>query len=247
MEFAFCGGKSVDTVGLRAGTRARGRHRTEVTEATEGGLGLVDERSFGGHRWLAGGNPRKEKASQRSRRGKRERFAYTRRSAVRFLGLLASWRSAPSQSGKKNIGIGILMPGERRGIERHFRSLGIKSELEFPCLVLNAWLSSISAFLGKLNIESAVPEFPCPVSQLHHPDIWNAAGRAVTAVGAKVIQRELPLVFDKSRCQPIFQIGFLKVVQDFRYDHWSKELVEPARSRCGRLWLLSSPLYLTPT
>ena len=138
------------------------------------------------------------------------------------------------QSGKKNIGIGIPMLGERRGIERHFRGLGIKGELELPCLVLDARLSSISTFLGKLDIESAVPEFPCPVSQFHHPDIWNAAGRPVTAVSAKVIQRQLPLVFDKSRCQPIFQIGFLKVVQDFRYDHWYKELVgsapEPMRS-----------------
>jgi hypothetical protein len=132
------------------------------------------------------------------------------------------------QSGEKNIGIAILMPGERRSIERHLRGFGVEGELKFPCLVLDAWLSSISTFLGKLDVESAVPEFPCSVGKFHHPDIWNAAGGPVTAVGAKVVQWQLPLVFDKSRCQPIFQIGFLKVVQDFRYDHWYKELFGPA-------------------
>ncbi len=45
-------------------------------------------------------------------------------------------------SGNKNIGIAILMPGERRGIERHFRGLGVEGKLEFPCLVLDAWFSS---------------------------------------------------------------------------------------------------------
>ncbi len=70
----------------------------------------------------------------------------------------------------------------------------------------------------------------------------------MTAIGAKVIQWQLPLVFDKSRCQPIFQIGFLKVIQDFRYDHWYKELVRPfTGSQSAWLWLPSSPLYLTPT
>jgi hypothetical protein len=33
----------VDSVGFCAGIRAKGKHRTEDTEATEGGLGLVDE------------------------------------------------------------------------------------------------------------------------------------------------------------------------------------------------------------
>jgi hypothetical protein len=134
-----------------------------------------------------------------------------------------SCRISVVRSGNKNIGIAILMPGGNRGIERHFSSLGVEGELEFPCLVLDAWLGSVSTFFGKLDVESAVPKFPCSVSQLHHPDIWNAAGGAVTAASAKVVQWQLPLVFDKSRCQPIFQIGFLKVVQDFRYDHWYKE------------------------
>ena len=119
------------------------------------------------------------------------------------------------------------MPGGSRGIERHFCGLDVEGELELPCLVLDGWLIAISTFLGKLDVESAVPEFPCSVGQFHHPDIWNAAGGPLTAVGAKVVQWQLPLVLDKSRCQPIFQIGFLKVVQDFRYDHWYKELVGP--------------------
>lgn len=128
-------------------------------------------------------------------------------------------------SGNKNIGIAILMLGGSRGIERYFRGLGVEGKLEFPCLVLDAWFSSDSTFLGKFDVESAVPEFPCSVGQLHHPDVWKAAGGPVTAIAAKVIQWQLLLVFDKSRCQPIFQIGFLKVIQDFRYDHWYKELV----------------------
>jgi hypothetical protein len=114
--------------------------------------------------------------------------------------------------------------------------------------LLDAWFSSDSTFLGKLDVESAVPEFPCSVGQLHHPDVWKAAGGPVTAIAAKVIQWQLLLVFDKSRCQPIFQIGFLKVIQDFRYDHWYKELVRPfAGSQSAWLWLPNSPLYLTPT
>ena len=126
------------------------------------------------------------------------------------------------------------MARDHRGIERYLRGLCVESELEFPRLALDAWLSSVSMFLGKLDVKSAVPEFPCAVGQLHHPDVWNAAGGPVAAVGAKVVQRQLPLVFDKGRCQPIFQIGFLKIVQDFRYDHWDKKLIglapEPMRS-----------------
>jgi hypothetical protein len=151
-------------------------------------------------------------------------------------------------SGNKNIGIALLMPGGSRGIEFHFSGLGVEGKLEFACLVLDAWFRSISTFLGKLDVESTVPEFPCSVGQLHHPDIWEAAGGPVTTIGAKVVQWQLPLVFDKSRCQPIFQIGFLKVVQDFRYDHWYKELVRPfTGSQSAWLWLPSSPLYLNPT
>ena len=90
--------------------------------------------------------------------------------------------SIVSLLGEKYIGIVILMPKQRRSIriERHFCCLGVEGKQEFTRLALRA--KTVSRFLGKLDIESAVPEFPGPVCQLHHPDIWSAVGRTGAAV-----------------------------------------------------------------
>jgi len=97
-----------------------------------------------------------------------------------------SEESTVVQSGEKDIVIAILMPRHGRGVgfERDLCGFCVESELEFAGLALDAWLSSVCKFLGKFDIESAVPEFSRPVGKFHHPDIWNAAGGSVSAVCA---------------------------------------------------------------
>jgi hypothetical protein len=59
----------VGTGGFRARTRESGRHRTEVTEVTEGGAWSTN--TIGGHSWLPCGNTRIGKASHRGHEGHR--------------------------------------------------------------------------------------------------------------------------------------------------------------------------------
>jgi hypothetical protein len=65
------------------------------------------------------------------------------------------------QSGDKNVGITILMAGERRRVrfEGHLCGLCVEREQHFPRLAFHPWLriKTVSALLGKLDIESAVP------------------------------------------------------------------------------------------
>ena len=92
------------------------------------------------------------------------------------------------QSGKENIGIAFLMPQKCMGIgvKGHLCGLCVEGEQKFARQTIRSWLrpKTVSALFGKLNIESAVPEFPCPVGQFYHPDIWNTVGGTESAVCA---------------------------------------------------------------
>src|SRR6266436_1807771 len=74
-------------------------------------------------------------------------------------------------SGGKNVDIEISTAKERPRIdlERDFRGFCVEREKEFTGLRLGPCLrfKGVSAFLGELNIESAIPEFSCPVCKFY--------------------------------------------------------------------------------
>ena len=105
----------VDTRGFRARTRQRGKHRTEVTEATEGDW-VGGRMHLGEDRWLTCGNTPKGKASHRGHGGHRGRLGLVDECTwVKIVGSRAGTR----QSGKHRTEVTEATEGDWVGGRMH--------------------------------------------------------------------------------------------------------------------------------